>query len=264
MSHPEEADRFDENPPSTPGENNNATSVPSTPGRSRGTSGTGSFLRGAGRRFSTSGMPLGFFQASGQVVSSAPSLSDIQNGNLDGDGWSGVGQRRNSVAHRDIDYQVLNNIALERTPTGLSVQRRYSQIAEVPSKESPAVPSDARPISETPEIELTEQTKAAALGEKAISDGGDSSTAGKADVVAPHDPSVPYPNGYQFPPKHTKWQSVQIGLKAYWKFLWTWFGFLLTIYALNVVAWGGMLFLVLIGGADKYSTLYPQPKLLPY
>jgi hypothetical protein len=66
------------------------------------------------------------------------------------------------------------------------------------------------------------------------------------EIIAPHDPSVPYPNGYQFPPKHTKWQATSIALRGFGKFVITPFGFLLTLYALNIVAWGGMLFLILI------------------
>jgi Protein of unknown function (DUF2985) len=58
-----------------------------------------------------------------------------------------------------------------------------------------------------------------------------------------------YPNGYRFPPKHTWWQSTVIGLKAFWKFFLTPFGFLITIYALNVVAWGAMIFFVLLNAA---------------
>jgi Protein of unknown function (DUF2985) len=84
------------------------------------------------------------------------------------------------------------------------------------------------------------------------------------------DPSPPvgpdetgtYPNGYHFPPKHTWWQSTVIGLKAFWKFFLTPFGFLITIYGLNVVAWGAMLFFILLNAApamchptcnDQYS-----------
>ena len=55
-----------------------------------------------------------------------------------------------------------------------------------------------------------------------------------------------YPNGYRFPKKHTWGQSINLGLKAYWKFLRTPFGILLTIYGLNVVAWGAMIFFVLL------------------
>jgi hypothetical protein len=58
-----------------------------------------------------------------------------------------------------------------------------------------------------------------------------------------------YPNGYRFPKKHTWTQSISIGLAAYWKFLKTPFGVILTIYGLNVVGWGAMIFFVLLKAA---------------
>ena len=66
-----------------------------------------------------------------------------------------------------------------------------------------------------------------------------------------------YPNGYKFPPKHSWGEATLIGLKAFWKFFITPLGFLITIYGLNVVAWGGMLFLLLIGGGSQYMC-YPE------
>ena len=58
-----------------------------------------------------------------------------------------------------------------------------------------------------------------------------------------------YPNGYRFPRKHTWGQSTVIGLKAFWKFTLTPFGFLITLYGLNVVGWGAMIFFVLLNAA---------------
>lgn len=40
-----------------------------------------------------------------------------------------------------------------------------------------------------------------------------------------------------------------IGLKAFWRFFLTPFGFVLTIYSLNVVAWGAMIFFVILNAA---------------
>jgi hypothetical protein len=57
--------------------------------------------------------------------------------------------------------------------------------------------------------------------------------------------TMPFDNGYQFPPKHSWGESTKIFLVAFWKFFITPVGFLVTIYGLNVVAWGGMLFLLL-------------------
>lgn len=66
-----------------------------------------------------------------------------------------------------------------------------------------------------------------------------------------------YPNGYKFPPKHTWGEATVIGLKAFWKFTITPLGFLIVIYGLNVVAWGGMLFLLLIGGGKQFMCFPP-------
>ncbi|WKT48992.1 Protein of unknown function DUF2985 [Fusarium oxysporum f. sp. vasinfectum] len=57
--------------------------------------------------------------------------------------------------------------------------------------------------------------------------------------------AAPFDNGYHFPPKHSFGQSTKLGLIAFWNYVRTPTGFLVTIYGLNVVAWGGMLFLLL-------------------
>ncbi|KAK6063463.1 hypothetical protein SCUP234_09342 [Seiridium cupressi] len=54
-----------------------------------------------------------------------------------------------------------------------------------------------------------------------------------------------YENGYHFPPKYSWRETIEQGLVDFWAFYNTGFGFFLTIYSLNVIAWGGMLFLLL-------------------
>ncbi|PNY28806.1 Uncharacterized protein TCAP_01271 [Tolypocladium capitatum] len=61
--------------------------------------------------------------------------------------------------------------------------------------------------------------------------------------------AAPFPNGYHFPPKHTFGESMKLGSLAFWNYFLTPVGFLVTIYGLNVVAWGGMLFLLLCNAA---------------
>lgn len=52
------------------------------------------------------------------------------------------------------------------------------------------------------------------------------------------------------PPPKVPWKtSTVIGLKGFWKWFLTPSGFLITLYGLNVVAWGGMLFLLLCNAA---------------
>ena len=60
----------------------------------------------------------------------------------------------------------------------------------------------------------------------------------------PNDDGV-YPNGYSFPPKKSWGEATLVGTKAFLKFTFTPLGFLIVLYGLNVVAWGGMLFLLL-------------------
>lgn len=52
-------------------------------------------------------------------------------------------------------------------------------------------------------------------------------------------------SGYIPPPKLPWAQSTAVALKGFWRWFTTPFGFLVTLYGLNVVAWGGMLFLLL-------------------
>ena len=85
----------------------------------------------------------------------------------------------------------------------------------------------------------------------------ESSSSAEKEEEGPDEDGV-YPNGYKFPPKHTWGESTIIGLKAFWKFTITPLGFLIVIYGLNVVAWGGMLFLLLIGGGKEYMCYYPN------
>ncbi|KAK7417410.1 hypothetical protein QQZ08_011629 [Neonectria magnoliae] len=50
--------------------------------------------------------------------------------------------------------------------------------------------------------------------------------------------AAPFPNGYHFPPGHSSAQSTASGLRAFWRYFLTPLGFCVTIYGLNVVAWG--------------------------
>lgn len=83
-----------------------------------------------------------------------------------------------------------------------------------------------------------------------------SSSSSASKELGPNADGV-YPNGYKFPPKHTWGEATKIGLKAFGKFTITPLGFLIVIYGLNVVAWGGMLFLLLIGGGKQFMCYPP-------
>ncbi|KAL1856543.1 hypothetical protein VTK73DRAFT_8225 [Phialemonium thermophilum] len=54
-----------------------------------------------------------------------------------------------------------------------------------------------------------------------------------------------FENGYHFPPKYDWKDTTKQVLYAFWKYSTTPLGFCVVVYGLNVVAWGGMLFLLL-------------------
>ena len=70
------------------------------------------------------------------------------------------------------------------------------------------------------------------------------------------DATEPFENGYHFPPKYPTLEATRQGLAAFWRFFMAPMGFFWTIYGLNVVAWGGMLFLLLCNAAP--AMCYPN------
>ncbi|KAK8917641.1 hypothetical protein VCV18_010104 [Metarhizium anisopliae] len=86
----------------------------------------------------------------------------------------------------------------------------------------------------------------------------DGSSAIQAEAKYKGEPpsAAPFPNGYHFPPKHSFGESTRLGLLAFWNYFLTPVGFAVTIYGLNVVAWGGMLFLLLCNASP--AMCYPS------
>ncbi|KIW67592.1 hypothetical protein PV04_06830 [Phialophora macrospora] len=109
-------------------------------------------------------------------------------------------------------------------------------------------PSSKR-LSKTRKPTISEKTDSSSRRDGSVPVSIATSGAQVVPVTTGPDETGTYPNGYRFPKKHTWTQSINIGLKAYWKFLKTPFGVLVTIYGLNVVGWGAMIFFVLLKAA---------------
>jgi hypothetical protein len=60
-----------------------------------------------------------------------------------------------------------------------------------------------------------------------------------------------YANGYHFPPRYPMKERFQNGLIWFWDFYNTGFGFFFTLYALLVIGWGAMLFLLLLNASPQ-------------
>lgn len=66
----------------------------------------------------------------------------------------------------------------------------------------------------------------------------------------------PFDNGYHFPPSYPKGEAFQHGLMSFLRYSITPVGFAVVLYGLNVVAWGGMLFLLLCNASP--AMCYPD------
>jgi hypothetical protein len=185
-------------------------------------------LRSASKRFEESNLPLGMWDATGSLASSVPSLSDIRRGSYGSEGWSSEGQ-------------------LQEIFRRASVTRRSSQrddMISVDSRGHPAIETTTSRTESRDKHPEANQLKAD-QSSNGLSDGTTSIGQPKAIVPGHQYRTEPFDNGYQFPPKHSWSQACIIGLKAFWQFFLTPLGFLVVVYGCNVVAWGGMLFLLL-------------------
>lgn len=66
----------------------------------------------------------------------------------------------------------------------------------------------------------------------------------------------PFDNGYHFPPSYPKREAFKHGTVAFLRYSITPVGFCVVLYGLNVVAWGGMLFLLLCNASP--AMCYPD------
>ena len=189
--------------------------------------------------------------ATGTIASSLPSVSDIRRGSYGSDGWSGEGQvrekeRRASVTRPDILRHKSSGILNRPREPSAGFQTVPEVLDELEAQtHSIMAPDEPLDTSE----EMLEKAKVAEMEISQAKKGVDQRSSSDTDI-SPKSTSAElkttsFDNGYQFPPKHTWQKSTMIGLKAFWGFFLTPIGFLVTVYGLNVVAWGGMLFLLL-------------------
>jgi len=167
--------------------------------------------------------PLGAWQAIGQDTAKGPTIPEIKKGGYAADGWSYEGQ----LEKRHFDPQEIQNKRLRRASSQSKGRRSTSAV---------------------PEETVEPQTRVVAASKHALAPNTSETVISAQHAVGP-DEAGEYPNGYRFPKTHTWKQSFAIFGKAFWKFFCTFKGFLITIYGLNVVAWGAMIFFLLIPGA---------------
>lgn len=89
---------------------------------------------------------------------------------------------------------------------------------------------------------------------KATSD--EATIAATSEQGKPAPLTEPFDNGYHFPPSYPKREAFKHGTVAFLRYSITPVGFCVVLYGLNVVAWGGMLFLLLCNASP--AMCYPD------
>ncbi|EEH20726.1 hypothetical protein PABG_02957 [Paracoccidioides brasiliensis Pb03] len=235
-------------------------------------------LQSASLRFLVSNPPTGMWMATGDIISRAPTLNEIRTGCFSTDGWTEEGQlewrgstphdiqrrklsRANTLAACAFSASAARDSVLGPQNTQLDFLREHEVQLRRTSTDPVRNPDLCR-ISEMGPNQQPQQLQQVGFGKA-----GGSADAIEAKKESPQEmgkptlsdtpssaPPVPdvagrYPNGYRFPPKHTWKEAIVIGLKAFGNFIITPFGFFVTIYGLNIVAWGAMIFFLLLNAA---------------
>lgn len=206
-------------------------------------------MRSASKTFKESSPPAGFMIASSQIAASLPTLSDIRRGSYTTDEQVAEKQRRESTGTSpDASTQARRkSSATPGSPREAAIQdatpRTGVEAADAPDHQTTGgLKAGPSAMATAAESESPEHPELRGSGETSMA----RSVSGKD---ATEHKTTPFANGYEFPPKHTWAESTAIFLKVSWGFFITPIGFLVTIYGLNIVAWGGMLFLLLCNAA---------------
>jgi hypothetical protein len=205
-------------------------------------------LRSASKRFEESSLPKGMWDASATIASSIPSIGQVRRGSFGSEGWSAEGQikereRRSSIGRRRSsqtgqESSLRQTLSGPKSPDGVSsagAGTHHNRFPEV-LDEKEGQKSDQIPSGDTTHGDA------------------DLATIASTPTSSPQYRMSPFNNGYHFPPKHTWTESTMIFLSAFWSYATTWLGFFVVIYGLNVVAWGGMIFLLLCNAAPAMCT----------
>ncbi|KAK3073736.1 hypothetical protein LTR53_004433 [Teratosphaeriaceae sp. CCFEE 6253] len=185
--------------------------------------------------------PTGFYAATANVVASAPTIAEIRRGSFGSEGWKADEQREqrkrtlsSSSSNKRRSGRISEGDREREVDAGLQA---FPELTEEPSEidaqhgKAVGGPSYRLEQVETPiETQDTNDTYMRTGHERIKPVSGDRRV---------------YSSGYIPPPVIPWTTSTAIALKGFGKWVCTPFGFLLTLYGLNVVAWGGMLFLLL-------------------
>ncbi|KAF2826441.1 hypothetical protein CC86DRAFT_29866 [Ophiobolus disseminans] len=209
---------------------------------------TSNRIRTASIKLMEANPPPGMWAATGATASKAPSLKDIRRGSFGSDGWNEETQRHRAGSRTSQDERIR---APRRTSAAVSPMEGTEPFPALTEEDMREQPSSEAP-REAPSYSAKDKHAGAAV-ELRQTNSTEDKTSGSA-ARQPLTSTGEYANGYVPPPKLPWTRSFAIGMKSFGKWVMTPSGFLITLYGLNVVAWGGMLFLLLCNAAPAMCT----------
>ncbi|KPM40400.1 hypothetical protein AK830_g6147 [Neonectria ditissima] len=190
-------------------------------------------VRGASISLINANPQLGMWQATGTAIAQAPNLTELRDAASGGDNiaFTAQGHSARIAVHDDA-----GELTLVRSGTRRPTFTTPNFGSKDPAEEAVVV----RNVDDAAAVQDTEVASSSTDSQQ-------------------HRPHGPPQRRHSLHEKHKghvkeKWgPTIKNGLKAFWKFFTTWSGFLITIYALNIVAWGAMLFFLLLNAAPAMN-----------
>ncbi|KAH6677836.1 hypothetical protein F5X68DRAFT_213304 [Plectosphaerella plurivora] len=188
-------------------------------------------IRGVSVSIMQANPQLGAWQAAGTAIAQAPNLQELRDPESGGDNITFNAQGHSA------------RIAVQEADGELALTRTMSNFAGQPS------PIQERPVftgvfADGAQNPREDGPASGPYGEK---------TDDALDAPPPLHRRQSLAVKYQSQEKASWGVTINNGLKAFWKFFITPSGFIITIYCLNIVAWGAMLFFLLLKAAPAMN-----------
>lgn len=205
-------------------------------------------VRSLSKEFDESNPPVGFMAASSEFASSAIAGAESPRRNSYTNSAQSLPRRRTTMSDQNVD-PVPRESAEFNTAAGHQQDVKTSTTKLDGKASAPgAAGVTSEPVEKDPSTATSnEATTIAATG----SEHGPQDHDGKPAAL-----TEPFDNGYHFPPSYPKREAFKHGTMAFLRYSITPVGFCVVLYGLNVVAWGGMLFLLLCNASP--AMCYPD------
>lgn len=204
-------------------------------------------VRSLSKEFDESNPPVGFMAASSEFASSAIAGAESPRRNSYTNSAQSLPRRRTTMSDQNVDP-----VPRESAEFNAAVDHQ-NDVKATTTKHND---KGAAPVAAGPTSDPAEKDPSTATSNEATIAAPPSEQGPKDHDDKPAALTEPFDNGYHFPPSYPKREAFKHGTMAFLRYSITPVGFCVVLYGLNVVAWGGMLFLLLCNASP--AMCYPD------